>query len=142
MRTKGRGVRLVFGPLLALIAGLGVSLGPDWLARTFDLLHSPYPYIGYIPALIIGVSLLLAAAGAWLMRSWWSALMVPVIYFAGYMLGALLDLRLNGSAYDPSYFTLAAEVFAAIFLTPLLLVTLLATAISRRLARPASVAGA
>jgi multisubunit Na+/H+ antiporter MnhG subunit len=138
LRNRGVGARLATGSLLALIAGIGVSLGPDWLARTFDLLHSSFPYVGYIPIAIIAVSLLVAGAAAWALRSWWAALVVPILYFAGYMLGALLDLKLVGLAYDAGYFRLALDVFGVIFLGPLVLIALLATAMSKRLSRPVS----
>jgi hypothetical protein len=135
MGTNWRKARLILGPLLALLGGGAVSALPDWLTRTLGLLNSPGQ--PYIPMATIALALLVAGVGAWLLRSWWSALLVPALFFAGYMLGALLDLNLVGSAYDTGYFTLALVVFAVIFLTPLALITLLATAMSKRFAQSA-----
>lgn len=134
MRSNWRGARLVIGTLLALLAGAVVSLLPDWLTQTLGLMNSPQPYVAMGSFTLAG---LMAGAGAWLLRSWWSALVVPALFFASYALGALLDLRIMGSPYDPGYMLLGAEVFAVIFFIPLLLVTLLATAISKRLAHGA-----
>lgn len=137
LRVRGTGARFANGALLAFIAGVAISVIPDWLTQTLGLARGPGT--PYIPIASLALSLFLAGAGAWVARSWWAAaLVVPVAYFAGYLLGALLDLNLMGSAYDPGYLMLGIEVFAVIYLVPLLLVALLATAISKRLSRRVS----
>ncbi|HEX9036435.1 MAG TPA: hypothetical protein VF808_05540 [Ktedonobacterales bacterium] len=138
MRSARQQARII-GPLLAFLAGVAISVLPDWLTQALGLTNSPQPYV------ILGVFILAAlivGAGAWLLRSWWSALVVPALFFAGYILGALLDLRIMGSLSEPGYLMLAVYAFAFLYLIPLILIALLATAIAkflaRRLSRPAS----
>lgn len=135
LRIRGAGARFMNGALLAFLAGVGISVIPDWLTRTFGLQHSPEPYI---PLGTLALSVLLAGVGAWALRSWWAALVIPAVYFAGYLLGALLDFNVVGSAYDPNYFVFGIEVFGFLYLGPLILLALLATALSKWRARRAS----
>lgn len=136
LRIQGAGARFINGALLAFIAGVVISVIPDMLTRALGLEHGPGT--PYIPMGSLALSLLLAGWGAWVARSWWTALLVPASYFVGYLLGGLLDISLMGSPFDPGYFALGIEVFAFLYLVPLVLIALLATAISKRLARRAA----
>lgn len=133
LRLQSVGARFINGALLALIAGVLITLLPDSLTLMLGLQHGPgNPFI-FITCMAL--SMLLAGAGAWVARSWWAGLaLVPVVYFVGYIIGTLLDLNLPGMTNSPGYFTLVIMAFVFLYLVPLLLVTAIATAISKRLA--------
>ncbi|HEX9036436.1 MAG TPA: hypothetical protein VF808_05545 [Ktedonobacterales bacterium] len=127
-------IRAFVGAILAFLAGGAAPLAPDMISQALRLTNSPGS--SYISMGVLALVTLVTGVSAWLLRSWWSALVVPALFFAGYMLGALLGLRVMGSPYDANYLALAADVFAVIFFTPLLVIALIVTAVSKRASRP------
>jgi hypothetical protein len=71
------------------------------------------------------VWILLAGVGAWLMRTWWALLTIPVAFFVGYMLGAVIDGLMPGNALSSAELALGAAIFGIFYLLPLVLVYLL-----------------
>jgi hypothetical protein len=132
MQTTTFTARRLAGVLLALIGGVAVILGWDQLVRALGAQNeNTGPYVLAFDA----VWILLAGVGAWLMRTWWALLTIPVAFFIGYMLGAMIDGLMPGYALSSAELALGAAIFGIFYLLPLVLVALIGTVISKRTAR-------
>jgi peptidoglycan/LPS O-acetylase OafA/YrhL len=132
MQTTVFSARRVSGVLLALIGGVAVTLGWDWLVRA---LGAQNENTGAYVLAFTAAWILLAGVGAWLMRTWWALLTIPIAFFVGYMLGAVMDGLMPGNAQSSAYLALGAAIFGIFYLLPLVLVSLIGAIISKRTAR-------
>ena len=132
MQTTPFTASRVSGVLLAVLGGLAATFVSDWLTRTVRLYQDPnsVTYSLTFTALCI----LVAGVGAWFLRTWWALLWVPVAFFVGYMVGGFIDMFMPGNAFDIGYLMLGAAIFI-FYLLPLVLVSLIATLISKRMAK-------
>jgi hypothetical protein len=120
----------ILGILVAAICGALIIPGWDWLVIAFGAQNQN---TGGLSLAFAGVWIILAGVGAWLMRTWWAVLVVPVVFYLGFLVGSVLDTLLLGSVLAGDYFLLGAIV--GIFYTiPVALVSLIATALSKRAA--------
>ena len=120
----------ILGILLAAICGALIIPGWDWLVITFGAQNQNTG--GYSLA-FAGVWIVLAGVGAWLMRTWWAVLVVPVAFYLGFLVGSVLDTLMLGSALAGDYFLLDA-VIGVFYTIPVVLVSLIATSLSKRAA--------
>jgi hypothetical protein len=81
------------------------------------------------------VWILLAGVGAWLMRTWWTMLTIPVAFFIGFMLGATIGGLRSGYELDIADLGRGVAIFGPFYLLPLALVSLIGAAISKRAAK-------
>src|SRR5262249_2666489 len=88
---------------------------------------------------VVVYAALVAGVSAWLLRTWWTLLTVPLVYFVGYLVGAVIDAWGRGSLYSVDctlqYRGRAVIVFALIHLLPLLIGDAIVTAVGKRMAR-------
>ncbi len=94
------------------------------------------PVVGSTGATLgaIGVLLLVGAAGAFLIRSWWALLIVPACFLVGWYVGAVVDALQPGRAYrpwEPSGVGGMLGIFALYLLPPVLVGVAVATGISQ-----------
>ena len=121
----------ILGILLAAICGALIIPGWDWLVIALGAQNQNTAGLSLAFA---GVWIILAGVGAWLMRTWWAVLVVPVAFYLGFLVGSVLDTLMLGSALAGDYFLLGA-IIGIFYTLPFVLVSLIATALSKRAAQ-------
>lgn len=126
MESRPRGRSPILGVVVAALGGLvAVPLG-DWVAQSFA-------HAGLVGPVVL--ALLVASVSAWILRTWWAMLLVPAVYFVGYLGGAMLDAAIRSPYYlsDASYLVLAEAVFTVVNLLPLVAGALFGTIVAKRI---------
>ncbi len=116
MKPNSRANTRWLGALVAVIGGVAIVPLGDWTSQT---LAPTMPYLVYLtPVLVV----LIAAFSAWLLRTWWSLLIVPGSILIGYVIGAIAEAAVRGSLYSLDYtlqyVMLGLNVFALFYLLP------------------------
>lgn len=101
--------------VLAVLAGAMTVAIVNWIAQHLGA--------GGVVILLCG-TLLVAGGCAYLARTRWAALVIPVLYGVGFEVGALAQVSLGSAAYSQSYATQylaqGAEMYARVYLLPVL----------------------
>ncbi len=125
----------LLGALLALVAGVANAPFGNWASRTLGHI---LPSLAY-EAVLISLPLLFAVVSAWLLKTWWAMLVVPVAYLVGYLVGGIVDAWVQGSMYSfeymLQYLPLYLVIFGVLYLAPLLIGSAIGTALTRRKTR-------
>jgi hypothetical protein len=128
MRTTPFTTSRLLGVLLAVLSGVAIGTGLDWVTKALRLYQSPN-YLTYSLG-FTALCILLAGVGAWFLRTWWALLVTPFSFFVGCMLGAVIDIFMPGNAFDSGYLGLGVAIFI-FYLLPVVLVALIAAVISK-----------
>lgn len=133
-RSNARALTRWLGALMAVLGGVAIAPFGDWASQS---LGPTLPYFGYLAVLLVPV-VLVAAISAWLLRTWWSLLIVPAACLLGYEVGAVAEAAARGSLYTPEYtlqyLLLGLSVFAVVYLLPLEVGVAIGTAVATRTA--------
>lgn len=125
----------ILGGVVVAVCGLALY----WLLATVQ--EAVQPALGGVGTTIVGMGLLVlvGAVGAYLLRSWWAMLVVPVCFLVFWYLGGVIDALLPGRLYRPWELSGLAEMlglFALYILPPLLVGAAIGIALSQRTQRP------
>ena len=133
-RSNARAITRWLGALLAVLGGVAIAPFGDWASQS---LGPTLPDYGYLVVSLAPV-VLVAAISAWLLRTWWSLLIVPAAYLLGYEVGAVAEAAARGSLYTPEYtlqyLLLGLSIFAVLYLPLLEVGVAIGTAVATRTA--------
>lgn len=133
-RSNARAITRWLGALLAVLGGVAIVPFGDWASQS---LAPTLPYFVYVAVLLVPV-VLVVAISAWLLRTWWSLLIVPAACLLGYEVGGVVEAAVRGSLYSPAYtlqyLLLALSIFAVLYLLPLEVGVAIGTAVATRTA--------
>lgn len=135
MKSNSRANTRWLGALVAVIGGAAIVPFSDWASQALAPTIPHFVYLALTPVLAV----LIAAISAWLLRTWWSAFIVPGSILVGYAIGAIVQAAVRGSLYTLDYalqyLALGLSIFALVYLLPTVLGAALGTVFATRSTR-------